>query len=167
MDSQAYINDSAGSSPDTIRPPVKITNGEWNEARDERNGGGSSSCLHNERVRIRQIWPLRRVWAGYDGARIYVQFDDGYSDAVMNLADVASDEQIVNRSLAMLVAAVTAGRPVTLRYISGQDGSSGNLHADCSAEDDRGLAELRGWPARSCSRPGYRSTRNWKRRSGQ
>jgi len=67
--------------------------------------------------------PIQSVWTGYDGARIYIKYSDGFSGAAMSLDYVNNDEQVVNRTLAAILAAQLAGRTVTFRYDAGQDGS--------------------------------------------
>lgn len=67
--------------------------------------------------------PVSRVWSGNNGYQIYVMFSDGKSPAGMMLADAANDQAVINRTLSVILAGHVSGRPVTLRYTVGSDGS--------------------------------------------
>lgn len=68
--------------------------------------------------------PIARVFSGYDGNKIYVIYSDGFANAGMNLSDVDNDEQVVNRTLAIILSGHLAERTITFRYAAGQDGSA-------------------------------------------
>ena len=61
--------------------------------------------------------PIKRIWAGSDGNRIYVTHGDESGNSGMPLAVVESDEKVIDRALSILLSAKMSGNPVTFRYI--------------------------------------------------
>lgn len=67
--------------------------------------------------------PVKKLWSGFDNNRIYVIHGDGYSNSGMSLDSVNQDEAVVNRTLSMIMSGAVAGKTITFRYQSTQDGS--------------------------------------------
>jgi hypothetical protein len=66
--------------------------------------------------------PISKVWSGNDANKIYVIHGDGYGGGSgMNLASADNDNNIINRTLSMILAGHMASKQVIFRY---QDGSS-------------------------------------------
>jgi len=68
--------------------------------------------------------PIQAVWSGFDEARVYVVYRDGFANAAMTLPEVANDERFATRTLAVILSGHLTGRSVTFRYSRGSDGSA-------------------------------------------
>lgn len=69
--------------------------------------------------------PVKRIFTGYTEttSKIHVEYSDGYAAAAMRMQFIGNDEEVVNRTLGMLLAGHMSGRTLYSRYISGLDGS--------------------------------------------
>src|SRR6266705_866074 len=69
--------------------------------------------------------PISGIFTANNGnaCNIYVEYKDGFSAACMTYADPGTDQQILNRTLGVMLAGYIAGKTVTIRYSGGVDGS--------------------------------------------
>ena len=69
--------------------------------------------------------PIKRIFTGHTDttSKIHIEYSDGYAPAAMRLLYVNNDEEVVNRTLQLLLAGPLSGRHVVSRYAGGLDGS--------------------------------------------
>jgi len=79
--------------------------------------------------------PVKRLWSGDSPNKIYVTYTDGFADAGMKLEYVNNDEQIVSRTLSIIMAGAMGGKSIRFRYSEGTDESA----ATCTPTVDQKL----------------------------
>lgn len=69
--------------------------------------------------------PVKKIFTGHSPttSKIHVEYGDGYAPAAMRLPYVNNDEEVVNRTLQLLLAGHLSGRHIISRYSGGLDGS--------------------------------------------
>lgn len=70
--------------------------------------------------------PIKKIFTGHTptSSKIHIEYGDGYAPAAMRLAYVNNDEEVVNRTLQLLLAGHLSGRHIVSRYVAGLDGSA-------------------------------------------
>lgn len=62
--------------------------------------------------------PIEKIWTGDDPHKLYVVHGDSYAPSGMRLEDVG-DNEIINRTLSILLAAHISGKRSVFRYANG------------------------------------------------
>lgn len=65
--------------------------------------------------------PIERIYAGHDV--LFVMHGNGYSWSRMRIDYVDNDQEVLNRTLSMMLTAKASGETLIFRYTEGIDGS--------------------------------------------
>lgn len=68
--------------------------------------------------------PIKNVWSGFDGHKVYVIHGDGFANSGMRLEYVNNDDAVINRTLSIIMSAGMASKSISFRYSGGDDGSA-------------------------------------------